>query len=129
VIDRLEIDSQLAEIQARRVILFDQQRSATNPEAEFYEKLRRLDSEERYWRSKLIENDNPAPAGMPQWGKDLWKAVIDLQSDVISWREERRAERLNDAIERDRARRSLYLVLIVVTLTVGADMIARLVLS
>jgi hypothetical protein len=125
VIDRLEVDSQLAEIQARRVALFDQQRSATYPEAEFYERLRRLDSEERYWRSRLLESDNPAPAGIPQWGDNLWKTVLGLQADVISWREERRAERLADAIERDKARRIYYALFTLVVVMAGLDAIAR----
>lgn len=125
MIDRLEADGQLAEIQARRVALFAQQRSATYPEAEFYELLRRLDSEERYWRSRLLESDNPPPAGMPQWGKDLWKSVLDLQSDVISWRDERRAERLADAVERDRVRRLQFRLSYLVVAVVGIDAIIR----
>lgn len=125
MIDRLEIDTQLAEIQARRIILFDQQRSATYPEAEFFEKLRRLDSEERYWRSRLLAEDNPTPLHLPQWGKDLWKAVLDLQADVISWREERRSERVEDMKERDRARwrQQLWMAFLAALLVI--DMVAR----
>lgn len=126
MIDRLEIDSKLAEIQARRSVMFDQQRSATYPEPEFWELLKRLDSEERYWRSKILENDNPAPTAIPQCGKDLWKAVIDLQADVISWREERRAERLSDAVERDRARRLQYILMSVLIVAWSIDVAARL---
>lgn len=125
MIDRLEIDTQLAEIQARRIILFDQQRSATYPEAEFFEKLRRLDSEERYWRSMLLEADNPTPTNLPQWGKDLWKAVLDLQADVISWREERRTERVEDMRERDRARARQQLWFVVLAVLMALDIAAR----
>lgn len=126
MIDRLEIDNQLAEIQARRVALFDKQRGQSYPEAEFFELLRSLDAEERYWRSRLLGIDNPQPPGLPQWGKDLWKAVFDLQADVISWREERRTERLYDAIERDKARRTQYGLYGLVIIATVVDVIVRI---
>jgi len=124
-IDRMEIDSQLAEIQARRSILFDQQRSSTYPEAEFYEKLKRLDSEEKYWRTRLAEVENPPPASLPDWGNRLWKVVESLQLDVDAWRDERRAERIADAIERDKARRLQYALMILLVLAVGFDAAIR----
>lgn len=125
-IDRLEFDSQIAEIQARRSILFDQQRSATYPEAEFYERLKRLDAEEKFWRTRMAENENPPPAVLPEWGNRLWKVVESLQLDVDAWRDERRAERIADAQERDKARRLQYALLGMLVLAMAADTLVRL---
>lgn len=108
MIDRLEADSRIAEIQAQRAILFDQHRTATLPEAEFFERLRRLDSEESYWRTRVKQEDSPPPPALPPWGKELWTQVLGLSADVDSWRDERRAERVEDTKDRDHARKVQY---------------------
>jgi len=108
MIDRMEAESRLAEIQARRTILFDQHRSATLPEPELFEQLRRLDSEENFWRLRLKQEEQPPPPALPAWGKELWTTVLGLSADVDAWRDERRQERIEDGKDRDRARRIQY---------------------
>ena len=105
MIDRLEAESRINEIQSRRTVLFDQHRGGSLPEAEFFQQLRQLDTEETYWRTRVKAEEMPAPAQLPPWGKELWAQVLSLSADVDAWRDERRAERIEDAKERDRVRR------------------------
>lgn len=107
MIDRLEAEAQLGEIQARRDILFSEHRSAVLPEAEFFEKLRRLDSEEQYWRVRIKADETPQPPMLPTWGQNLRTQMLTLSANVDAWRDERRAERLIDVTERREARERL----------------------
>lgn len=124
MIDRMEAEQQLIEIQTRRTVLFATQRGTTYKEGEFFAQLRNLDMEERYWRTRMLEAEMPGPpTNAPDWALDLWKTFLGLQADVMAWRSERRAERVDDAIERDRARRTQYMLWGLVAAAVWANLL------
>ena len=124
MIDRMEAEEQLNEIKTRRAVVWSQHRGSTYKEAEFWAQLRGLDQEERYWRTRILEVEMPGPPeNAPVWALDLWKTFLGLQADVLSWRAERREERLDDAIERDRARRLQYALLGLIAAAIWANLL------
>lgn len=126
-VERLQAEAALNDIAVRKAVLFQKYRGSIEPEPEYFGQMQALDNEAVFWREKL--DDTPTPAILPPWGKELWTTVNYLRFRVDDFRDERRRERLEDANDRDHARRvqyTLFSALLVLQLAIAVALLVVL---
>lgn len=126
-VDRLQAEAALNDIAVRKAVLFQQYRGAIEPPPEYFGQMQALDNEAVFWRERL--DDTPAPASLSPREKELWTTVNFLRFRLDDFRDERRRERLEDANDRDHARRvqyALFSALLVLQLAIAVALLVVL---
>ena len=126
-VDRLQAEAALNDIAVRKAVLFQQHRGTIEPPPEYFGQMQSLDNEAIFWRERL--DDTPAPPSLSPREKELWTTVNFLRFRIDDFRDERRRERLEDANDRDHARKvqyALFSALLLLQLVIAAALLTVL---